>query len=74
MTLDDYLAEAMKLSGLKVGARTPAHDALRHACETDDTIAAAARQRLAETPDLPIERDHIGNWLRATLKGALPGG
>jgi hypothetical protein len=74
MTLDDYIAQAMKLSGLRIGMRTPTHDALRHACETDETMREAARKRLAETPVLPVERDQIGNWLRETLKGALPEG
>ncbi len=74
MTLDDYIAQAMKQSGLRVGVRTPAHDALQQACATDEELRAAAQKRLSETPDLPPERDHIGRWLRETLKGALPRG
>lgn len=74
VTLDDYLSQAMKLSRLRIGVLTRAHDALRHACETDGTIRSAAQKRLAETPELPPERDHIGRWTRETLKGALPKG
>ena len=72
MTLDDHLAEAMNLSGLRIGVRTLAHERLRLALEGDDVMCAEARKRLADTPVLSVERDHIGFWLRDTLRGALP--
>jgi hypothetical protein len=70
MVLDDYVADCMRQTGMRIGAGSAAIEVLRTALADDAALHASACTEVTAGTAV-LMRDHISRWRVALLQSVL---